>query len=520
MPSFTRAWRAACAGALAFAGVTSLSGVARAVDTEITSDSNAQFYDVRSPTGETVLARRRLTTSLGVSAYDLFFQQDKIADPMAPEINFKARMRYDADYGASPEETNTSNPARLIPGFDRGPVDLMYAYIEGRHFLHHTLDFKIGRQYVTDALGWWSFDGAEAKITSPYYVAVEAYGGLEERGGMPFSTGRFEADGAWRGDRTGYDTSLAPSYQQSNNAPAFGAAIETAGITWLHSRLSYRRVYNTGDSLTSLYTNGLTSPVSYDGTRISSEQVGYSLEADASKVGAFKGGFAYDLYNVKMANMYASIDAFATKKLIVSLDYDYVSPTFDADSIFNYFDIQPMNDFGARFDVDATDKLSFAGGGHVRAFRTESSPQTGTSATVAPQSPNVNTGTTNLDYFPSNPLSFDGGGNLAVRYRTSSGVVGLRSNGSFGSDGDRVGGDLYGERTVETRFLFSGRTSLYQWDDKLRPDRDATSFGYTAGVGYKFLPRNKVMFEWEHNINRLVGQRFRVMIMLTLAVMP
>ncbi len=505
--------------ALVTLGLGTVSGVAHAVDTEVTSDTAAQFYDVRSPSGDTVLARRRLTTSLGVSAYDLL-PRDKVADPMSAEINFKARLRYDADYGASPEETNPANTARVIPGFDRGPVDLMYAYIEGRHFLHHTVDFKIGRQYVTDALGWWSFDGAEIKATTPYYVAVEAYGGLEERGGMPLSTGRFEADGAWRGDRTGFNTALAPSFQQSSNAPAFGAALETAGITWLHSRLSYRRVYNTGESVTSLYTNGLTSPVSYDGTRVSSDQVGYSLEADAANLGAFKGGFAYDLYNVKMSNMYASIDAFATKKLIVSLDYDYVSPTFDADSIFNFFDIQPMNDFGVRADLDATDRLSFAGGAHARAFSTETSPQTGTGTTTAPQSPNVSTGSSTLGYFPSSQLNFDGGGNFAVRYKTGTGVYGLRSNGSFGSDGDRVGGDLYGERSIETRFLVSGRTSLYQWDDKLRPDRDATSFGYTAGVGYRFLPRDKIMFEWEHNINRLVGQRFRAMIMLTLAVMP
>lgn len=46
-------------------------GSARATDGEVTSDTAAQFYDVRSPTGETILARRRLTTTLGVSAYDL-----------------------------------------------------------------------------------------------------------------------------------------------------------------------------------------------------------------------------------------------------------------------------------------------------------------------------------------------------------------------------------------------------------------------------------------------------------------
>ena len=55
-------------------------------------------------------------------------------------------------------------------------------------------------------------------------------------------------------------------------------------------------------------------------------------------------------------------------------------------------------------------------------------------------------------------------------------------------------------------------------DDDLRADRDATSFGYVAGAGYKLFPRSLVMAEFEHNLNRIVGQRFRVMLWLTLAL--
>ncbi len=64
----------------------------------------------------------------------------------------------------------------------------------------------------------------------------------------------------------------------------------------------------------------------------------------------------------------------------------------------------------------------------------------------------------------------------------------------------------------------TGRVNVWQWDDKLRPDRDATSAGYVAGLGYRFAPRSQTMFEFQHDINRLAGQRFRAMIWLTLAV--
>src|SRR5215472_17225264 len=101
----------------AVTGVATLlaAGPALALEPEVTSDTAAQFYDVRSPTGETVLPRRRLTTTLGVSAYDLI---DRPLDqPMRPELSFRARMRYDADYGASPQETDSTNYQRFVTGF-------------------------------------------------------------------------------------------------------------------------------------------------------------------------------------------------------------------------------------------------------------------------------------------------------------------------------------------------------------------------------------------------------------------
>ena len=70
----------------------------RARDAEVTSDTAAQFYDVRSPTGETVLnpppphddARRRAPTTCSTA---------RRATRRAAELSFRARVRYDADYG-------------------------------------------------------------------------------------------------------------------------------------------------------------------------------------------------------------------------------------------------------------------------------------------------------------------------------------------------------------------------------------------------------------------------------------
>ena len=108
------------AAGLCGAALVLASREARAIEPEITSDTAAQFYDTRSPTGETVVTQRRLTTMLGVSVYDLY----ATPNPLGPSITFKARARYDANYGGADAETDPTS-SRLVPGLSRGPIDLM-----------------------------------------------------------------------------------------------------------------------------------------------------------------------------------------------------------------------------------------------------------------------------------------------------------------------------------------------------------------------------------------------------------
>jgi hypothetical protein len=488
------------------------SQAALAVEPEITSDTAAQFYEVRSPTGETVLARRRLTTTLGVSVYDLIDAPE--GDPNAPSLTFRARMRYDADYGASGAEVDPmpANYGRFVPGFDRGPVDLMYGYVEGRRFLKGWLGFKVGRQYVVDALGWWSFDGGLVKITTPYWFAVEGYGGLEQRGGMPLATPRYERDGIWRGDRSGFDANLYPSFQPNDVAPAYGAALESAGFTWLHGRLTYRRVYNTGATSTSPFLNGLRTSTKYDATRISQERIGYAMDGTLPNVGGVKGGLVYDQYVGRISNVYASVDGYVSRRVTVSADYDYFLPTFDADSIWNFFMAMPTHDIGLRAAWDATDRLGVAGGAHTRLFTLQTEPEKDLQEETSPN------GLSSGNYYPSSKIDAAVGGNLSARYRFGEGVYGARGLVDVARSGDRYGADVYGERTVETRYVFQGRTGLWHWNDKLRPDRDAVGFQYVLGVGYKLFPRSLVLADFEHDINRIGGMRYRAMLWLTLAV--
>src|SRR6185295_20359055 len=101
--------------------------------------------------------------------------------------------------------------------------DLMMAYVEGRGYADGLVGFRLGRQYVVDALGFWSFDGGLVRLTTPAYFTVEGYGGFEQRGGLPLlATSRFEADGVYRGDRTSMGLVTWPAYlDEARLAPAY-----------------------------------------------------------------------------------------------------------------------------------------------------------------------------------------------------------------------------------------------------------------------------------------------------------
>jgi hypothetical protein len=229
-----------------------------------------------------------------------------------------------------------------------------------------------------------------------------------------------------------------------------------------------------------------------------------------------KAGVVYDLYRDEVTSLYGSLDAYLGPRVTVSADYDYYVPSFDGDSIWNFFAGEPMNDIGLRANVNVDDHLSLAGGGHLRIFNVQTAPfDPGSGPAAYLPYPHYVPG---LDSYPTNGHPFDEGGNLSARWRRGATLLALRSSGNFGDEGDRVGGDVSGQHVFETRYVASLRTGVWQWDDKLRPDRDATSFNYVAGLGYIFAPRTQATVEWEHDMNRLVGQRFRLMMWLSLAV--
>lgn len=500
--------RAIRQGLLGLGAGLSLAGLAApagAYEAEVDASIDAQYYSLQSPWGEPLVRRRRYTETLGLSVWNIQGEEN----PRGPRLNFQSRMRLDADFGQSSAERRLSGP-HYVPGLEEAPLDLMYAYLEGRRYFGGHFGFKLGRQYVFDTLGFWSFDGALVSLNAPANLVFEAYAGFEQRGGgLPtFGTRRFEQQGVYRGDRYGFDANYYPMFlEEAALAPAGGLAVEASGFGVLRTRLNYRKVVNRDVVNVSPFVDAGDGQYFLSGDRTSSERLGYSLRADSPRLGALHGSVVYDFYNQLFSEYAAGLDAYATSAVTLGASFERYTPTFDGDSIFNWFSHSPTTSALGRADVRFSRRVQATLSGGVRWFETEGRP-----ASFA-ERPNPERTHRLFDF------ALDGG----ARYDYGQGDVALRGGGETGERGHRLGGDLTGRRRFGSRYDALCVLSLWDWSDALRPDRDATSFGYVLGGGLtpgpNFFARSRFGVELEHHVNRLVGHRFRALLTLDLTVL-
>jgi hypothetical protein len=485
---------------------------AHAYEAEVDAQTVGQAYQLRGLTGDPVLSRRRVTQTLALGVHNL----TDTARSDGPEISFQARMRLDADFGIAREEYSLApiDTNRFVPLLLPAPVEMMYGYLEGRRLAGGVLSFRLGRQYVIDPLGYYAFDGGLVRVTTPVYVSLVGYGGYEVRGGLPLSSnpqiGRWEMGGVGRTDRSDYPPNGYPSVQPQSLAPVYGVALETAGPSWIHGRVTYRKAYNTGSSFVG-GSGALLGPdqmAIYDGTRTAQERLGYGLNVTIGEIAGVRGNVVYDLYGARWNQVDAGIDLFVGKRITTSVDYQYWRPIFDSDSIFNVFGYEPMDDFVGRVEVQATDRLNVAVDGNVRRFRADDE-------TDAARERGARIYASADHYAP--------GAGLRAIYRWPTARLVFRGSGITGDQGRRVGGDISYDRTIAQRYLLDARISLWDWSDRLRTDRgggprNATSFGYVVGGGYRFTPEANGMLQFEHDMNQLVGMRYRILAVLNVRV--
>jgi hypothetical protein len=506
MPARLPGWLAAVRGsgcapaALPFLLLLELApGTASAVESEITATSTVQSYTLRSPFGEPQLRRRRFTQSLGLTLRDL----DGLPARQGPELSFTANLRVDADFGQTAAERDPHDAEHFVPGLQEAPLDVMFAYLDARGLVGHGVDLRLGRQYVTDALGWWSFDGALLRVGERRYVELESYAGFEQRGGLPLvSSSRFEADGVYRGDRTGLDRHFWPGFlDESRLAPAWGIAAETAALEWFDARVGYRRVIQRDTVVLSPFPEPDGGLRVFSRTRTSSERLGLAMELWAPSLGRLDAGAVYDLYRQRWSELRSSFGWAIAPSLLIGLDGEYVLPTFDADSIFNFFTQRPMRQCLASLDWQASRHVRLYASSGVRLFGREEEPGGAVSAQAQAAQ--------ELAAPPATAV--DGIGSLTTSTRWGPTALTLSTSADVGQTGHLVGGDLRLTRSFAAG-LYDVLTvlSVYSWLDEIRKDRDAVSLTYVVGGGVSPLDTTRLGIEWEQSMNRLTGERIRL----------
>ncbi len=468
----------------------SVAEPALAYEARVDGQSVLQLYAFEGYYGAPSVSRQRLTHSLGLEVVNVA----GTAWNNEPWINVRVRLRMDADYGISPAEQDPANTDYFIPGLKTAPVDVMVAYVEGGGWLRNTTGFRLGRQTFFDELGWWSLDGARVAFSPGHLFELAGYAGFEQRGGVPLlSTSRFEAGGVFRGNREGLGATQWPGYLQSTSlAPAAGGSLALVAIPNLRARIDYRRVWQRDQVVTSPFLDASGQLAAESRSRVSTERLGVALGYDFGQAASADGSAVYDIYRSRLIEHRAALMGRLSKSVRLSANYRYRLPTFDADSIFNWFGAVGSTDVRPRLEFDVRRDWSLGVSGGVRWYQSPWS-----SATTP-------TGT-------ARGFERDWIGGVDSTWRARALVLRLADTTEVGDAGDRFVGDAYLAYSVFGGALTpSAILTLARFRDRLRSDFNSSVFTYVLGCRYSPVGAPRFGVDWEHSLSDVAGQRFRV----------
>ncbi len=485
MRQTTAAARSFARSASIFAGaMATLLNAARAhsFEYDVQADSYAQAYQVRSPWGGPVLSARRFTQTL------TFAITHSVAE-RGPRLALRVRLRLDGEFGDACgggaarclEETTRDRRSDFVPGFERRTVDVPYAYLDASGLLRGALDLRVGRVLTSDVLGFFAFDGGRARAQLGSYATVEAYGGLEVRGGFALSNARFERDGVARADRSAWEPSLAPYVSDRAYAPVFAVAIETP--SWLPAfvRAVYRRVWTR------------------DG--VSEERVGAAVDAQLHPRVRLDGRAAFSFAHRAFSVLGGGLRWDATRAITVEASVERARPTFDPSSIWATIWADAVDDARVRVGYRGASLWSLSAAVHGRRYaQAEAGPSNGAAAAED---------------------RFHLGATVSFLRDAAAWDVGVRAMGEAGPVGARGGVDV--DAAFEPwggRVRLDGRVSAWGNYDALRPERSGPSLALVGGGAAKLGPIATLHVDGEYDLNALAGHRFRAMATLSIGARP
>jgi hypothetical protein len=353
-----------------------------------------QLRDYRLIGPDLLLGRRRYTQTLALRIWDVGDLAAARREAHLPErglrITWQSYLRVDHDFGdytGGRVTLQRSVPVRrdaldVIPelGESVASLELLYGYLELTGLVDDRLTLQIGRVLADDGWGTTGVDGGAARFEIPSTpLAVSASAGLRVRASSPLGLAAYELDGTsgaacqeyvegptpgsgtWKlidrnraitNHRLVSDFESCP--QRDALQPTLGFSIATSRVRGFGAELGYRRTWS--DSA------GVIGPVDrldYPDLGLYPNDFGQAPASgvDEERLWARAHGElrAYGLgiapyADVRYSLLHAAIDRADAGVRLSRGDHtlepsvEYFYPTFDGDSIFNVFSIEPTTD--------------------------------------------------------------------------------------------------------------------------------------------------------------------------------
>jgi hypothetical protein len=466
---------------------------ARAYDFSIDLRTIGQGYQVRrfaADGGNQLLTRRRLTQYLDLNVFDIEPALWHGDDGGRNIIYFDASLRFDSDFGGY--LLNRPTGVDEIRELSQSQVDILYAFLGGRN-VGGRVDFQLGRQIHFDLVDFYAFDGGDALVHLRRGLAVEAFGGTEVRGELPLSAPIYELDGTSAGSR---DPATRPD-QNAVLQPLVGGAVAAGGDgePWA-LRLAYRRVWSaTADLLPGEPTSG-----------VNEEKVALTGNVGWRDRLYLSGGIRFNILLGEFDDEQLALRIRLPRMQWMTLEYTFLAPTFDGDSIWNVFATGPYRDWRASWEIGINRDLKAYVRGFVRLFEAIDDV-----AAVGPYA--------GQDVGALAPGGrFAAGGSLGAAWRRGRGF--LRWDGYLdeGYGGLKAGVDLAGRFAVRAPFELEGRLTGFTWRSDLNPATDAgITIGVQAGGRYQLGHGVRLHLLAEDNFGTFYEAQFRGLAVLELA---
>jgi len=454
---------------LACASTGAVGRQAAAYDFSLGVRTIGQGYQVRGFAADgtnELLTRRRLTQYMDLAVFDLAPPGWRGDDGDRNIIYFDASLRFDSDFGGY----MTGRPIGVdeIRELQQNQFDILYAFLGGKN-IGGRVDFELGRQIHFDLVDFFAYDGGDAIVHVTRKFAVEAYAGTEVRGELPLSAPIYELDGTSAGSR---DPATRPD-QNAMLRPLIGAAVAGGADGGpLFARLAYRRVWSaTADQLPGEPSSG-----------VDDEKLSLTAFATWRDRIHAAGGVRFNLLLGEFDDQQLLVKVRTFHRQALALEYVYLAPTFDGDSIWNVFSTGAYRDLRGTYELQLGPEVKAYGRGFARFF---------TASGTA------------------------GGVSVGATWRRGRGF--MRGDGYWedGFGGLKLGVDASARLALRRTFELEGRLTGYRWRaDESSPAAPATNnagvvFGAQAGGRWLLGQGVRLHLLAEDNVGTYYSSAFR-----------